>query len=44
MEDTHAISLNLDEPQDANTNAFFGVYDGHKGMEVFLWLSVLDAE
>jgi serine/threonine protein phosphatase PrpC len=37
MEDSHAISLNLDEPQDdANSNTFFAVYDGHGGMEVFL--------
>ena len=37
MEDSHAVSLNLDELQeDANTNAFFAVYDGHRGMEVFL--------
>jgi protein phosphatase 2C family protein 2/3 len=41
MEDSHAISLNLDESQeDANSNTFFAVYDGHGGMEVFLWLTV----
>jgi protein phosphatase PTC2/3 len=41
MEDSHAVSLNLDESQeDANSNAFFAVYDGHGGMEAFLWLSV----
>jgi serine/threonine protein phosphatase PrpC len=36
MEDSHAVSLNLDEPQDANSNTFFAVYDGHGGMVVVL--------
>jgi serine/threonine protein phosphatase PrpC len=40
MEDSHTVSLNLDEIQeDANNNTFFAVYDGHGGMEVFFWLS-----
>ncbi|KAI0304431.1 phosphatase 2C-like domain-containing protein, partial [Multifurca ochricompacta] len=35
MEDAHAISLNLEEPQeDANSNTFFAVYDGHGGGSV----------
>ena len=39
MEDSHAVSLNLDEPQeDASSNTFFAVYDGHGGMEMLLWL------
>jgi len=37
MEDSHAVSLNLDEHQDdASSSTFFAVYDGHGGMEVFL--------
>ena len=40
MEDSHTVALNLDEHQeDANTNTFFAVYDGHGGTEVFFWLS-----
>ncbi|KAN0123396.1 Protein phosphatase 2C (PP2C)-like domain containing protein, partial [Russula decolorans] len=35
MEDSHAVSLNLDEPEeDANSNTFFAVYDGHGGGSV----------
>ena len=42
MEDAHAISLNLDEAQqDANSNTFFAVYDGHGGTEMFFWLTLL---
>jgi serine/threonine protein phosphatase PrpC len=39
MEDAHAVSLNLDEPEDESSNTFFAVYDGHGGTEVFFWLS-----
>lgn len=36
MEDAHAISLNLDEqPDEADSNTFFAVYDGHGGTETF---------
>ncbi|KAI0252000.1 phosphatase 2C-like domain-containing protein [Lactifluus subvellereus] len=35
MEDAHAVSLNLDESEeDANSNTFFAVYDGHGGSSV----------
>ena len=34
MEDAHAVSLNLDEhPDEADSNTFFAVYDGHGGTE-----------
>jgi protein phosphatase PTC2/3 len=40
MEDSHTVSLNLDGPrEDADTNTFFAVYDGHGGTELFFWLS-----
>jgi len=35
MEDSHAVSLNLDESDDdENSNTFFAVYDGHGGGSV----------
>lgn len=40
MEDAHAISLNLDEhPDEAESNTFFAVYDGHGGTETLFRLS-----
>lgn len=40
MEDSHAVSLNLDESDDdANSNTFFAVYDGHGGMEMLFCLA-----
>ena len=39
MEDAHAVSLNLDDPEDENSNTFFAVYDGHGGTQAFFWLS-----
>ena len=40
MEDSHTVSLNLDDSQeDSDSNTFFAVYDGHGGTEVFFWLS-----
>jgi serine/threonine protein phosphatase PrpC len=45
MEDSHAISLNLDESQEvANSNTFFAVYDGHGGTVMPSWSSLLEAE
>jgi hypothetical protein len=42
MEDAHAVSLNLDEPQgDVNPNTFFAVYDGHGGTLLTLHLPSL---
>lgn len=38
MEDAHAVSLNLDDPEDESSNTFFAVYDGHGGTQAFFWL------
>ena len=40
MEDAHAAVTNLDEgKEDAESNAFFAVYDGHGGMHVTLLIT-----
>jgi hypothetical protein len=45
MEDAHAVSLNLDEPEeDANSNTFFAVYDGHGGTPVISYLPSIVVE
>ena len=41
MEDSHAVSLNLDEDQeDVDSNTFFAVYDGHGGTEMLFEFSL----